>query len=514
MQHNEMAKTSVNNKRIAKNTLYLYIRMLLVMAISLYTVRAILDILGVVDYGIYNVVGGVVTMFAFMNRTLSTSSQRYFSVALAKNDHEDLKRVFSLNLTVFSLLGIIVVFLLETVGLWFVNNKMTIPAERMGAANVVYQLSILAMVFHIFVIPYMALVIAYEKMNIFAYISLADTILKLAIVYVLLVVPFDKLVIYGLMLMFLHILNASVYFIYCNKKYQESRYSFYWDTPLFKELLSYTGWNLFGSFSTLAKGQGLNILLNMFFNPSVNAARGIAYQVNTTVSHFFTNFYTAVRPQITKYYAQNDLNNMFKLVFRSSRMAFFLILLISLPLVIEAPYVIRLWLGQLPEFVVPFMRLILVITAVDAMANPLMTTAHATGKIALYQSLVGTMTILNVPISYVFLSLGYGPVIVFEISLVIAGANLFLRLWIVKRLVDFPVLEYIRKVFLNCLIVTVLAALIPVVVNEFVTDDFIGVLIVCSLAVLSTLVATYIAGLDRNERTFVLEFAKKILKRK
>ena len=195
-------------------------------------------------------------------------------------------------------------------------------------------------------------------------------------------------------------------------------------------------------------------------------------------------------------------------------MAFFLILLISLPLVIEAPYVIRLWLGQLPEFVVPFMRLILVITAIDAMANPLMTTAHATGEIALYQSLVGTMTILNVPISYIFLSLGYGPVIVFEISLVIVMANLFFRLWIVKRLVVFPVMEYIRKVFLNCLIVTVLSALIPLVVNEFVSDDFIGVLIVCSLAVLSTFVATYIAGLDKNERTFVLEFAKKKMKRK
>lgn len=509
-----MSDISTNNKRIAKNTLVLYVRMFLMMAISLYTSRVVLKTLGVEDFGIFNVVGGIVSMMGVINGAMSVSTTRYLTFELGRGDMVKLKQTLSMCVNIYGLLAILLFVLSETIGVWFLNTQLVIPEDRMVAANWLFQFSILSTIFSLLTNPYNAVIISREKMNIFAYISLADTILKLAIVYVLLVVPFDKLVIYGLMLMFLHILNASVYFIYCNKKYQESRYSFYWDTPLFKELLSYTGWNLFGSFSTLAKGQGLNILLNMFFNPSVNAARGIAYQVNTTVSHFFTNFYTAVRPQITKYYAQNDLNNMFKLVFRSSRMAFFLILLISLPLVIEAPYVIRLWLGQLPEFVVPFMRLILVITAVDAMANPLMTTAHATGKIALYQSLVGTMTILNVPISYVFLSLGYGPVIVFEISLVIAGANLFLRLWIVKRLVDFPVLEYIRKVFLNCLIVTVLAALIPVVVNEFVTDDFIGVLIVCSLAVLSTLVATYIAGLDRNERTFVLEFAKKILKRK
>lgn len=311
--------------------------------------------------------------------------------------------------------------------------------------------------------------------------------------------------------MILMILNNSIYFFYCNKKYQESRYSFYWDTPLFKQLLSYTGWNLFGSLSGVAKGQGLNILLNIFFNPSVNAARGIAYQVNTVVSQFFTNFYTAVRPQITKYYAQQDLNSMFKLVYRSSKMSFFLILLISLPLIIEAPYIIQLWLGQLPEYVVPFMRLIVVITAVDAMASPLMTTAHATGKIALYQFLVGTANILNIPISYLFLYLGYTPVVVFQISLVIAVTSIFLRLWIVKRLVDFPVMDYICKVIFKCILVTVLSSLIPVAVYNLVTDNLNGFIIVCFITFISTIFATYYVGLDRNERLFVLEFVKKII---
>lgn len=505
---------SANNKRIAKNTLVLYVRMFLMMAISLYTSRVVLRTLGVEDFGIYNVVGGIVSMMGVINGAMSVSTTRFLTFELGKGDMTRLKQIFTMCVNIYSLLALILFILSETIGIWFLNTQLVISNDRMVAANWVFQFSILSTIFSLLSNPYNAVIISREKMNIYAYISLIDVILKLAIVYLLLVVPYDKLIVYGFMLMILHVLNTSIYFIYCNKKYQESRYSFCWETPLFKQLLAYTGWNLFGSLSGLAKGQGLNILLNMFFNPSVNAARGIAYQVNANVSHFFTNFYTAVRPQITKYYAQNDLNNMFKLVFRSSKMAFFLILLISLPLIIEAPYIIQLWLGQLPDYVVPFMRLILVITAVDAMANPLMTTAHATGKIALYQSLVGTMTILNVPISYLFLYLGYGPVIVFEISLVIAVINLFLRLWIVKRLVNFPVFGYIRKVFFNCLLVTALSLIAPVIVYKLVADDLTGVLIVCSLAVLSTIVATYYVGLDKNERLFVMELVKKKLKRR
>jgi len=509
-----MTDSSANNKRIAKNILVLYVRMFIMMAISLYTSRVVLKILGVEDFGIYNVVGGIVSMMGVINGAMSVSTTRYLTFELGKGDMVRLKQTFRMCVNIYGLLALILLILSETVGLWFLNTQLVIPDDRMVAANCVFQFSILSTIFSLLTNPYNAVIISREKMNIYAYISLADAILKLAIVYLLLVVPLDRLIVYGFMLMFLHVLNTSIYFFYCNKKYQESRYAFYWETSLFKQLLSYTGWNLFGSASSLVKGQGLNILLNMFFNPSVNAARGIAYQVNTTVSHFFTNFYTAVRPQITKYYAQQDLDNMFKLVFRSSKMAFFLILLISLPLIIEAPYVIQLWLGQLPEYVVPFMRLILVITAVDAMANPLMTTAHATGKIALYQSIVGTMTILNIPISYLFLHYGSGPVIVFEVSLIIAIVNIILRLWIVKRLVGFPVLAYIKKVFFNCLSVTIISAMLPILAYRFVTDGIIGVLIVCSLAILSTLATAYYIGLEKSERSFVSEFIAKKLKRR
>lgn len=509
-----MNDTSANNKRIAKNTLVLYIRMFLMMAISLYTSRVVLRTLGVEDFGIYNVVGGIVSMMGVINGAMSVSTTRYLTFELGKGDIGRLKQTFSMCVNIYAILAIILFVLSETVGVWFLNTQLIIPEERMDAANWVFQFSIISTIFSLLTNPYNAVIISREKMNIYAYISLVDAILNLAIVYLLLVISFDKLIVYGFMLMILRILNTSIYYVYCNKKYQESRYFFYWETALFKDLLSYTGWNLFGSTASLVKGQGLNILLNMFFNPSVNAARGIAFQVNSAVSLFFTNFYTAVRPQITKYYAQQDLINMIKLVFRSSKMSFFLILLISLPLIIEAPYVIQLWLGQLPEFVVPFMRLILVITAIDSMAHPLMTTAHATGKIALYQSLVGTMTILNIPISYVFLHLGHEPVIVFEISLIISVVNLFLRLWIVKRLVDFPVLRYIKEVFFNGLFVAIFSSILPVWVNRIVKDDIVGVGIVCLLAVLSTIVVTYYTGLNKSERQFILEFAKKKLKRK
>ena len=509
-----MQDTSANNKRIAKNTLVLYARMFLMMAVSLYTSRIVLKTLGVEGFGIYNVVGGIVSMMGVINGAMSVSTTRYLTFELGKGDMDRLKQTFSMCVNIYALLALVLLVLSETIGVWFLNTQLVIPADRMVAANWLFQFSILSTIFSLLTNPYNAVIISREKMNIYAYITLADAILKLAIVYLLLVIPYDKLVVYGFMLMLLHVLNTSVYFVYCNKKYQESRYFFYWETPLFKELLSYTGWNLFGSASGLAKGQGLNILLNMFFNPSVNAARGIAYQVNTNISRFFTNFYVAVRPQITKYYAQGNLEDMFKLVFRSSKMSFFFVLLLSIPLIIEAPYIIKLWLGQLPEFVVPFVRIILMITAVDSMANPLMTTAHATGKIALYQSLVGTITILNIPISYIFLYLGSGPVVVFEISLIIAILNLFIRLWIVNRLLDFPVFGYIKTVLLNCLFVAILSAFLPFLVYLFVENNLMGFLMVCSVSLLSTITSAYYVGLNRNERQFLREFAKKKLYRK
>ncbi|MCR4769924.1 MAG: lipopolysaccharide biosynthesis protein [Bacteroidaceae bacterium] len=505
--------SETNNKRIAKNTLILYMRMFFMMAISLYTSRVILKALGVEDFGIYNVVGGVVSMMGVINNAMSVSTQRYLTFELGRGDLVRLKQTFSMCVNIYMLLSVIFFVLAETIGLWFLNTRLVIPPDRLVAANWVYQFTIFSTIISLLSNPYNAVIISHEKMGVYAYISILDAVLKLAVVFAVFIVPFDKLIVYGFCILLIHLIDRIIYGVYCQRKYAETRYNFYWEKPLFKQLLSYTGWNLFGALSGVAKGQGLNILLNVFFNPSINAARGIAYQVNAQVSHFFTNFYTAVRPQITKYYAQGDLDNMLKLVFRSSKMSFYLILLISLPLIIEAPYVIQLWLEQQPEYVIPFMRLILVITAVDAMATPLMTTAHATGKIALYQFLVGTITMLNIPISYIFLKNGAGPLIVFEVSLIIATLNLFVRIWIVKRLINFPVWGYIKEVLLICVLVTIISSFLPLLVYHYTEDVFMHFLLVCLLSVASTIITVYYVGMNAKERTVILNAIKSKLHR-
>ena len=500
-----MSSSSQNNKRIAKNTLMLYIRMFFIMAVTLYTSRVVLKALGVVDFGIYNVVGGVVAMMGLFNSAMSVATQRYLSFELGKGDRVRLKQVFSMCFTIFILLSLLILLLAETVGLWFLNAKLLIPPERMAAANWVYQYSILTCIAALFVAPYNAAIIAHEKMDVYAYVGIVEVLLKLGVVFLLESIPFDRLSSYGFLLFLAQLAVTGIYAVYSIRNYAECRYRFYWERPLFDELVSYSGWNLFGSLAALAKGQGLNILLNMFFNPAVNAARGIASQVNTAVTLFFTNFYTAVKPQVIKYYSQGDLTDMFKLVFRSSKMSFYLILLISLPIIIEAPFIIRLWLGQLPEYVVGFTRLIIVVSAIDALATPLMTAAHATGHIKLYQSLVGTMVILNVPVSYVFLKFGYSPYVVFHISIVISTACLFVRLWIVRRLMPFPVKDYAVKVFGNSLLVGALAMILPVALHSLLDASLLGVAAVCLASVLSSCLCIYGIGLDRDERRFVVQ---------
>ena len=510
-----MSNQSDNNKRIAKNTLLLYFRMFFMMVVSLYASRVILNALGVEDFGIYNVVGGIVAMMGILNGAMSVSTQRYLTFELGKGDVVRLKQVFSICFLIYLLLSGIFLVLAETVGLWFLNNKLVIPDDRMVAANWVYQFSVVSCINTLMSNPYNAVLIAREKMNIYAYISIVEVILKLVIVYLLLVIPFDRLIVYGGLFLCMSIVVTLIYRIYCIRNYEESRFHFYWEKPLFMQLMSYSGWNLFGSLSALLKGQGLNILLNMFFSPAVNASRGIAYQINNAITQFFTNFYTAVRPQITKYYAQEDLENMFKLVFRSSKFSFYLIFLLSLPIIIEAPYIIQLWLGQLPDYVVPFTRMIVLISAIDSMASPLMTTCHATGKIKLYQSIVGTLIICNVPISYCLLKFcDCGPNAVFVVSLFLSTIALFIRLWIVKHLViEFPAWRYVKDVLFLSLGIALLAAILPAVLHVVLSPSFLSCCIVVAVSVLSTLTFIYMLGLTHGEKKAIKEMINKKLHR-
>ena len=494
-----------NNKRIAKNTLMLYIRMFFIMIVSLYTSRVTLQYLGVVDYGIYNVVAGIVTMMNIFNSAMSVSTTRYLTFELGKEEFCRLKQVFSTCFSIYVLLSLLFLVIAETIGLWFLNNRLIIPSERMVAANWIYQFAIISCINTIMANPFNAVLIARERMDIYAYISILEVILKLLIVYVLLIVPLDRLVVYGCLYMLMALFITMIYRLYCIKHYPESRYSFFWEKTLFMQLLSYSWWNLFGAVSGIAKGQGLNMLLNIFFTPSVNAARGIAYQINTNVMHFFTNFYTAVRPQITKYYAQDDLENMFKLVFRSSKFSFYLIFLLSLPIIIETPLIVTLWLGQLPEYVVEFTRLIVFISAIDSMSSPLMTSCHATGKIRLYQFVVGTLVILNLPISYILLKyFGGEPISVFEVSLCISFVALFVRLYIVRYLIPtFPVWKYIKDVLLKTVYVVCLSSIIPCVLHIVLPRMPIYGLLNVFICFVSMIGVIYIMGLTIGERVTI-----------
>lgn len=499
-----MITTTENNKRILKNTIVLYIRMLFIMFLNLYISRILLKTLGIEDYGIYNVVGGVITMFSFIQGVMSAGTTRYLNFAMGRNDFIMLQKVFSVSITVYSIMCLLIIILGETFGVWFLNNQLVIPKNRLFAANLIFQFTIISTVRTFMVATYNAVIISHEKMQVFAYVSMVEVLLKLAAVYLVMISPYDKLILYGLLYMLSDIIIGVFYFIYCKVHYFECKYVYCRDKAFYREILSYSGWNLFGSLAALVKGQGLNILINIFFNPSVNAARGIAYQVNSFVNQFSSNFYTAVRPQITKYYSAGEYNNMINLVFRSSKLSFYLIMLFSIPFIIETPMIIHLWLGQIPENVVVFVRIILLISALDSMANPIMTSIHAIGKIAFYQIVGGLLILLNIPISYYYLKDGAPAVIVFVVSLVISFICIFVRIIILKKyFTEFPLLKYIKEVIINCLIVFIISILLPWFIHYKLDVSLVNAVIVCFVSIFCSIVTIYMIGLNKEEKKIV-----------
>lgn len=498
-----MSKELDNNKRVAKNTLLLYLRMFLMTCISLYTSRIMLQALGVANLGIYNVVGGVVGLMGILNGAMVVSTQRYLSFGLGQHNLRKLAEVFTTCFTIYVLLCIVLLILAETLGLWIVNTKLIIEPERMYAANWVYQFSIFTCVTSLLVSPYNAAIIAHEKMSIYAYFSILNAILQLVIVYLIQILPWDVLISYGFLLMSITFINTAYSWFYCIRKFPECKIIRYFDKKKFKELLSYSGWNLFGSMSGVLRVQGVSILLNMFFTPAVNAAMAIAGQVNCKIEMFFTNFMVAVRPQIVKYYAQGDLDGMIRLVTRSSKFAFYLIFWIGMPIFLESPYIINLWLGQLPEYVVPFVRLMIVLSAVESMTQPIMTAAHATGKIKFYQVTVGSIMLLNLPIVYICLELGADPYSVIIVSIGLSVFCTFLRVWVLKRLMPFPAMKYFKNAYIKPIIVAVTASIIPVALHLFLDATFFNVILICLLCLICTFISIYVLGLTTGERTYI-----------
>lgn len=498
-----MTDNAVNNKRIAKNTLLLYFRMLFMMAVSLYTSRVVLNTLGIEDFGIYNVVGGVVAMFGFINSAMASSTQRYLTFELGRGNAKQLSNVFSTSVWIHGLIAVFVLLLAETVGLWFLYNKMTIPADRMEAALWTYQCSILSAMVMIMSVPYNASIIAHERMSAFAYISVLEVVLKLAVVYLLQIGNFDKLKLYALLILSVQLLIRIIYGSYCKRHFKEVRIRKVRDWRLFREILSFAGWNLWGNCAAIAFTQGVNILLNMFFGPAVNAARGVAVQVQGAITQFSANFQTAMNPQITKSYATQDYAYMHSLVFRSSRFTFFLLLFLSLPVMLETETILSIWLKTVPEHTVTFLRLILCVTIIDAVANPLMVSAAATGKVKLYQGVVGGILLCILPVSYIVLKLGGNPASVFIVHLCICAIAFMVRLFIIRPMIHLSLRAYMMNVIYRCIFVGILASLLPLGLKELLSESFISFLTVCIACVLSVGLVAYYFGLSASERTFI-----------
>lgn len=502
-----MRDITENNKRIAKNTLLLYLRMLFLMAVSLYTSRVVLNTLGVEDFGIYNVVGGIVAMFSFINGAMSTGTQRFLTFELGREDMEQLRKVFSTSIVIHGIISILIIILAESIGLWFFYEKMVIPADRIEAALWVYQLSILSTIVMIMSVPYNATIIAHEKMSAFAYISVLEVVLKLAIVYVLMIGHIDKLKLYSILMFLVQLLIRLIYSSYCNRHFQETKAHIkLWDSKLFREMLSFTGWNMWGNCAVIAFTQGINLLLNMFFGPAVNAARGVAVQVQNTVNQFSHNFQTALNPQITKSYATGDWKYMHSLVYRSSKFTFFLLLFLSLPIMLETETILQVWLKTVPQYTVTFLRLMLCITIIDAIANPLMVSAAATGKIKIYQGVVGGILLCILPVSWSVLKLGGDPTSVFIVHLCICIIAFIVRLFIIRPMIRLTLLDYFKKVILNCLIVGMISLIIPLAVKYSLLQTSIGVAFftVCFTCIFSVSICTFFFGLTVSERQFIL----------
>ncbi|MBI9034690.1 MAG: oligosaccharide flippase family protein [Bacteroidales bacterium] len=501
--NSKVSLSSQNNKRIAKNTMMLYFRMLLIMGVTLYTVRVVLNVLGAEDYGIYNVVGGIVIMFSFLSNTMATASQRFFAYELGRNNLAQLKKTFSMTLSIYVLIAIIILIMAETVGLWFLNTQMTIPENRMEAANWVYQFSIFSFMMTMFTIPYYASIIAHERMNIYAYASIAEALLKLGILYLLVLFSVDKLKLYAILVFVVTASITVVYRIYCKRQFEECKYKFYWDKPLFKELIGYSGWNLFGALAALCNVHGINILLNVFFGPVVNAANAVAYRVSSAINQFVMNFLTAVKPQITKYYAVGKVSQMINLVCQSSKYSFFLLLILSMPILLETNFVFRLWLEATPEYVVLFTRLVVVNALVNSLSYPLMTAAQATGMIKKYQTIVGSVMLLNIPLAYIALKVGLPAQSALYIGILISLLCLYLRLKLLKTMINLSITRY-RQLVLNPVgVVIVISYILPVLIHHNMSDSLLRFLIVSIVGGVSSLFSIYVFGLNSDERSYI-----------
>lgn len=510
-----MNDSKTDNKRLSKNTLVLYLRMIFTMVLNLYTSRLVLQALGVEDFGIYNVVGGAVTMLSFINSSLGNANSRFIAVTLGKGDESELKKVFSCIISIHYFFALILLLVFETVGLWFVQTQLVIPAERMGAAMWVYQSAVLSAVILIISSPYNGMIIAHERMGAFAFISIMDAVLKFGLALSLLFIGFDKLIYYAILHVLIQVLIRFIYVIYCKRNFVESKYKLMYDKEVSRPILSFAGWTLTGNLAMMGYTQGLNILLNIFFGPVVNAARGVSVQVQAAARIFFASFQTAINPQIMKSYAQEELERMHTLVIASSRFSYYLMLLVSIPLVLHTQYILELWLGDVPDYSAPFVQIMLVVSLINTLSNPTMTALQATGRIKVVQIVESTLLLLVVPIAYICLKFfNIDPVEVFVVYFIIEFITQFVRVFMIYPMIKLPVSHYFTKVLWPLTKVTVLSCSICYLICYFLNvKSFIRLCMASIIYVIVIALIIYCFGIFITEREFINKYLKKVIKR-
>ncbi len=510
-----MDNHSENTKRIAKNTLMLYGRMLFTMVVSLYTSRVVLNTLGVEDYGIYNVVGGFVAMFSLISSSLSSSVSRFLTFELGKGDMERLKRVFSTSLIIHIGLALIVLIAAETIGLWFVNHKMVIPPERLYAANWVFQTSIFSFMLGLFMVTYNATIVAHERMSAFAFIGILDVLLRLGIILFIAYSPwkFDRLITYSILLIITSIILQCIYYFYCKTHFPESHFCFSLDKSLIREMTSFAGWNFFGNGAYILNTQGVSILINLFFGVVANSARGIANQVNGAISSFVGNFTAAMNPQITKSFASGDLEYMHKLVCSGAKLSFFMTLFLAVPIICETETILTLWLKEVPQHTIIFTRLTIASSMTTVIGGTLVTGMAASGDIKRYQLIITSVGFIVFPLTWVAFKIGLPVSSAYWIFLIVYFILIFLRIYLVKDLININPYRYLGDVILRCSIVTLLSFSLPICLVSFLPQSLSRLFLVLLVSFISTGIFTYSVGLSKTEQKFINFAICKIKKR-
>lgn len=507
LRNMDIYSNSANNKRIAKNTAILYIRMLLTIGVTLYTSRVVLKTIGVEDFGIYNIVGGVVVLFSFLNNAMASATQRFLNFELGNGNEVEARRIFSMSMTTHIGIALLVLLASETIGLWFFYTQLNIPETKQTAACWVYQFSVLTCCVQIIRIPYNACIIAYEKMSFYAYMSIIEVLLKLLIVYLLVLSKFDKLVIYAILTCAVAIVVSYLYRLYCRQIFEICNCRFFWDKKLYKKLMTFSGWSLLGSVANVGAQQGLNILLNIFYGVTVNAAMGIANQLSSAIYSFVSNFQTAFNPQIVKSYASNEREYFMNLIFQASKYSFFLLFILSLPVIICCDFLLEVWLGVVPTYTVSFSRLILIFFLIEAISAPLWMSVQATGRIRNYQIIMCGMIMLNLPVAYLVLKTGMSPNMILVVRLIINILTYFVRIVYLKKKIHLPAVLYIRQVVIVAIKVVIVSSPLPFLISYNI-KGWSGLFATATLALITTSLSIYFLGLKSSEKQFILSVLK------